>query len=76
MALPRAGCQILPAKCARTVSAAADGAAPFNATEQVTMGALSGSDLDSHFKFDVVDAIERVNAYFVSRLHALIEQDG
>jgi hypothetical protein len=37
--------------------------------------ALAGSDLDSHFKFPVIEAIESVNRYFVDRLHALIESD-
>lgn len=36
--------------------------------------AISGKDLDAHFNFPVVDAIERVNSYFVERLHALIDQ--
>lgn len=37
--------------------------------------ALAGRDLDAHFDFPVTEAIERVNSYFVGRLHALIEQD-
>ncbi|MER9435285.1 hypothetical protein NKJ04_10055 [Mesorhizobium sp. M0618] len=37
--------------------------------------AIAGKDLDSHFNFPVVEAIECVNSYFVDRLHALIEQD-
>jgi hypothetical protein len=37
--------------------------------------AIPGKDLDAHFNFPVVEAIERVNAYFVERLHALVEQD-
>lgn len=35
--------------------------------------AIAGKDLDKHFKFSVMDAIERVNSYFVQRLHSLIE---
>ncbi|MBB3399691.1 hypothetical protein [Rhizobium sp. BK060] len=35
--------------------------------------AISGKDLDEHFNFPVTGAIERVNSYFVERLHALIE---
>lgn len=35
--------------------------------------AIAGSDLDTHFNFPVIDAIERVNSYFVQRLHGLIE---
>ncbi|GAA5629270.1 hypothetical protein Brsp05_04571 [Brucella sp. NBRC 12953] len=35
--------------------------------------AIAGKDLDTHFNFSVVDAIERVNLYFVQRLHGLIE---
>lgn len=37
--------------------------------------ALAGSDLDEHFGFSVSKAIERVNSYFVTRLHELIEED-
>lgn len=37
--------------------------------------ALAGSDLDSHFNFPIIEAIECVNRYFVNRLHALIEQE-
>ncbi len=37
--------------------------------------AISGDDLDEHFQFPVHEAIELVNAYFVSRLSALIEQE-
>lgn len=37
--------------------------------------AILGSKLDEHFAFPVRDAIERVNDYFVGRLHRLIEQD-
>jgi hypothetical protein len=37
--------------------------------------AIPGKDLDAHFNFPVVEAIERVNSYFVERLHALVEQD-
>lgn len=38
--------------------------------------AISGDDLDEHFRFPVRDAIECVNAYFVRRLHELLEQEG
>lgn len=38
--------------------------------------AISGDALDGHFRFPVREAIECVNAYFVSRLNALIEQEG
>lgn len=37
--------------------------------------AISGDDLDEHFRFPVREAIEFVNAYFVARLSALIEQE-
>lgn len=37
--------------------------------------AIAGKDLDEHFKFPVINAIERINSYFVERLHALIEDD-
>ena len=37
--------------------------------------AISGDDLDEHFQFPVHEAIELVNAYFVTRLSALIEQE-
>jgi hypothetical protein len=37
--------------------------------------AISGDDLDEHFQFPVREAIELVNAYFVARLSALIEQE-
>jgi len=37
--------------------------------------AISGDDLDEHFQFPVREAIEFVNAYFVARLSALIEQE-
>ncbi len=37
--------------------------------------ALAGEDLDEHFQFPVREAIEIVNAYFVTRLSALIEQE-
>lgn len=37
--------------------------------------AISGDDLDEHFQFPVHEAIELVNAYFVARLSALIEQE-
>lgn len=37
--------------------------------------AISGYDLDEHFQFPVHEAIELVNAYFVARLSALIEQE-
>lgn len=36
--------------------------------------AIPGKDLDEHFDFPVMEAIERVNSYFVERLHALIEE--
>jgi hypothetical protein len=35
--------------------------------------AIAGEELDAHFRFPVRDAIERVNAHFVRRLHALVE---
>ena len=38
--------------------------------------AITGMALDEHFRFPVHEAIETVNAYFVSRLHALIEEDA
>src|SRR5262249_29850137 len=37
--------------------------------------ALTGSELDEHFAFPVVAAIEEVNAYFRASLHALIEEE-
>jgi hypothetical protein len=37
--------------------------------------ALPGSDLDEHFSFPVIDAMEDVNKYFRKRLHALIEEE-
>lgn len=37
--------------------------------------AVSGDELDDHFKFPIHAALERVNGYFVSRLKALIEQE-
>lgn len=37
--------------------------------------AIPGDDLDKHFQFSVREAIELVNAYFVARLSALIEQE-
>lgn len=37
--------------------------------------AMAGSDLDSHFNFPIIEAIECVNRYFVDRLHALIERE-
>jgi len=37
--------------------------------------AISGDYLDEHFQFSVHEAIELVNAYFVTRLSALIEQE-
>ncbi len=37
--------------------------------------AIQGSKLDEHFAFPVRAAMERVNAYFIERLHALIEND-
>lgn len=36
---------------------------------------IPGEDLDTHFQFPVREAIEVVNAYFVERLSALIEQE-
>lgn len=36
---------------------------------------LVGDELDAHFDFPVIEAIEFVNAYFKRSLHALIEQD-
>jgi len=36
--------------------------------------AIAGRDLDDHFNFPVVEAIEVVNSYFVRCLHALIER--
>lgn len=38
--------------------------------------AMTGEELDAHFNFQVRDAIEYVNAYFVSRLHALVENEA
>lgn len=38
--------------------------------------AISGEELDDHFRFPVREAIEHVNAYFVSRLHGLIEEES
>lgn len=38
--------------------------------------AISGDDLDEHFRFPVREAIEFVNSYFVARLSALIEQEN
>ncbi|WP_439501619.1 hypothetical protein [Aminobacter ciceronei] len=38
--------------------------------------AISGSKLDEHFGFPVRDAIEKVNNYFVSRLHQLVDHDN
>lgn len=37
--------------------------------------AVAGDQLDEHFGFPVHAAVEHVNAYFVLRLNALIEQD-
>lgn len=37
--------------------------------------AISGSKLDEHFRFPVRVAIEKVNDYFIRRLHRLIELD-
>lgn len=37
--------------------------------------AISGDELDEHFQFPVREAVEVVNAYFVTRLSALIEQE-
>lgn len=37
--------------------------------------ALAGTDLDGHFGFPVISAIEYVNEYFKSQLHALIEEE-
>ena len=34
---------------------------------------LVREDLDEHFQFPVVDAIEEVNGYFHDRLHELLE---
>jgi hypothetical protein len=36
---------------------------------------IAGHELDVHFGFPVVEAIEYVNKYFKDRLHALIEED-
>lgn len=38
--------------------------------------AIAGDALDEHFRFPVHEAIECVNAYFASRLKALIEEEG
>lgn len=38
--------------------------------------AITGEALDEHFRFPVREAIEHVNAYFVSCLHALVEEEG
>ena len=35
---------------------------------------LVGHELDDHFGFPVVAALERVNEYFKRRLHAIIEE--
>jgi hypothetical protein len=37
--------------------------------------AISGDELDDHFRFPVREAIEQVNRYFILRLHALVEDD-
>lgn len=37
--------------------------------------ALSGNELDVHFRFPVRDAIEGVNEYFIRRLHDLVERE-
>jgi hypothetical protein len=37
--------------------------------------ALSGTELDDHFCFPVIDAIEEVNGYFRQRLYSLIEEE-
>ena len=37
--------------------------------------AIAGSELDAHFAFPVIEAIEEVNAYFTQRLHRLIEDE-
>jgi hypothetical protein len=37
--------------------------------------ALAGRELDEHFAFPVVEAIEQVNTYFRKRLYALIEEE-
>lgn len=37
--------------------------------------AIAGDELDAHFRFPVREAIEAANHYFISRLHALVEQD-
>jgi hypothetical protein len=34
---------------------------------------LIREDLDEHFDYPVVEAVEQVNAYFRDRLHALLE---
>lgn len=36
---------------------------------------LIGDDLDEHFDFEVVAAVESVNSYFKRKLHALIEEE-
>jgi hypothetical protein len=36
--------------------------------------AISGFDLDEHFRFPVIKAIESVNSYFTEKLHGLIEK--
>ena len=37
--------------------------------------AIAGDELDAHFRFPVHEAIEYANRYFITRLHALVE-DG
>ena len=37
--------------------------------------AMAGSELDNHFAFPVVEAVEAVNDYFRQRLYALIEEE-
>lgn len=37
--------------------------------------AIAGNELDAHFSFPVVEAVEAVNDYFRQRLYALIEEE-
>ena len=37
--------------------------------------AIAGEELDEHFSFPIVEAIEAVNDYFRRRLYALIEEE-
>jgi hypothetical protein len=37
--------------------------------------ALAGTELDDHFGFPVIGAIEQVNDYFRHKLHSLIEEE-